>query len=291
MFHVKNDPKWTFVRWDSFHNCLKNLVDIGSQFCWNLKKDEGRKIYRETSEQHRETKKQLANAPTHPNALFSWDIKHPFNLCLYSLWISVFQVDLRETWEIRENNLKTQQQHVGPGVPCWWWGWLPAELQKPGRSWPPSVLEPPSQDHKRLLTSSMSIHNNDNNDNNKSQLGARNQLLYLIGINNQKDALACRNWSRYFITEVNMTLKIKAERGRVVQHVIKGHKNCGPADVYINNQGLFDKGSHSLRSYVYFVFSYGGKKVGSIKSAKVTAMNDWSLKNLQAHSGSDWHLT
>lgn len=208
MFHGKNDPKWTFVRWDSFHNCLKNLVDIGSQFCRNLKKKMRAERFREKPGSNTERLKSSFQMLQLTRMHSSRGISNTLSICASTLSGSAF---FRSIWErhekIRENNWTTQQPHVGVGVPCWWWGWLPAELQKPGRSWPPSVPEPPSQDHKRLLTSSTSIHHNAHNYNNKGQLGAKNRLLYLIGIDNQKDALACRNRSGYFITEVNMTLK------------------------------------------------------------------------------------
>lgn len=68
----------------------------------------------------------------------------------------------------------------------------------------------------------------DTRDNSLRPLVERNLVLYLIGINNQKDALACRNGSRYFITKVNMTLKRREDykhiRVMVVQHVINRHK-------------------------------------------------------------------
>lgn len=105
---------------------------------------------------------------------------------------------------------------------------MPAELQKPGRSWPPSALEPPSQDRKILTTCSMYIHNNSLRQVGDG-FGWSGLVLYLIGIHNQKDALACRNRSRYFITEVNMTLQrgkdSKIKRRMEVQRVINGHKN------------------------------------------------------------------
>lgn len=52
----------------------------------------------------------------------------------------------------------------------------------------------------------MHIHNNP-----LKELGATNLVLYLIGINNQQDTLACRNGSGHFITEVNVTLQRDGE--------------------------------------------------------------------------------
>lgn len=87
---------------------------------------------------------------------------------------------------------------------------MPAEPQKPDRSWPPSELEPPSHDNTIIMTPSDTVFKFDHKSLRKP--GVRNLVLYLIGVDNQQDTLACRNGSRHFITEVNVTL----QRGKAI---------------------------------------------------------------------------
>lgn len=70
----------------------------------------------------------------------------------------------------------------------------------------------------------------------QGQLSLKKKLgMYLISIDDQKDTLTCRNWSRYFITKVHVTLEKENVTRPWKLLIIRGFNQCTEAKRRLKN--------------------------------------------------------
>lgn len=91
-----------YSRRNPFHHLLENLVHVCAQFRRDLQKtitSQNKNIngIKRHKTQNMTTYFKWCLARAHPNTLFLWNIKDFLNLFFHSLWISIFQINLRTT--------------------------------------------------------------------------------------------------------------------------------------------------------------------------------------------------